>query len=86
MSVNVSPSLMEDGIAKQRLYIYANNRKVGGLRINKKGIYNVTIPKDYVDDSYLDITFYLPDAIPANEKGLLGINIYEMKLSEIRIW
>lgn len=85
MKVNMEP-LIINGIDKQRVIIYINNKKTGTWIAGSSGEYEITIPKDYIETSTLNITFELPDAVSPESMGIgedkrvLGLKLSSIKL------
>ena len=89
IKASIIPNLARGKIARQRVSIYANGKKVGQWKVASGGIYQALIPQKYLNDSQLDLSFKLPDAttpiVHHNSADLrkLGIAVISLKLKEI---
>ncbi|MEQ8223294.1 MAG: hypothetical protein ABRQ37_13380 [Candidatus Eremiobacterota bacterium] len=87
MKVNLEPNISKE--KRQRVYIYANSRKVGEWIVSSQGEYKIIIPEVCLLDPLLRITFELPDAFSPKSLGtgedtrILGIRVIDMVLMEI---
>ncbi len=87
MKVNLEPNIAKG--KRQRVYIYANGRKIGKWVVSSPGEYRIIIPEVYLLDPLLRITFELPDAFSPKSQGtgedlrILGIRVIDMVLMEI---
>lgn len=70
MKAVLDPLIISGKLEKQRVNIYINNRKAGNWIVTSPGVYQITIPEDYIKKSPLNITFDLPDAISQKNLGI----------------
>ena len=89
MKVNLEPDIAKGKVERQRVYIYANSRKVGEWIVSSPGEYRVIIPEVCLMDPLLRITFELPDAFSpksiatGEDTRIPGIRVINMILMEI---
>ena len=87
MRVNLEPDIAKG--KRQRVYIYANSRKIGEWIVSSPGEYKIIIPEVSLMDPLLRITFELPDAFSSNSQSMgdklpvSGIRVKDMILTEI---
>lgn len=68
--------------------IRSNGKSLGQWKVTKSGEYKITIPKNYIPNSLLEINFELPDAISPvelkinNDPRILGLAVQSVILSE----
>jgi hypothetical protein len=89
MRVNLEPDIGKGKTDRQRVYIYANDRKIGEWIASSPGEYKIIIPEVYLMDPLLRIMFELPDAVSQKSNGTgedsrtRGIKVMTMVLMEI---
>ncbi len=87
MRVNLEPDTEKGKM--QRVYIYANSRRIGEWIVSSPGEYKIIIPEVSLMDPLLRITFELPDAFSSNSHSMKnkltvsGIRVKDMLLMEI---
>jgi len=88
LKVVFSPFLAKGKLKRQRVDVYINNTLVDRWIATAPGEYKATIPKEYVNDDNLIITFKLPDAASPREMNIskdarvLGIAVKSLILLE----
>ncbi|KJS12091.1 MAG: hypothetical protein VR67_11515 [Peptococcaceae bacterium BRH_c8a] len=87
LKASLSP-FISDKRDRQRVNIYINGNKLGEWVMTDSGEYSFTLPKDFITDSSLKITFELPDAISplelkiSEDSRVLGIAMHSIIISE----
>jgi len=75
-------------LINQNVYISINDKKLGKWDVGDSGDYSITIPKEYVTKSLLNVSFDLPDAASpsklniSNDTRMLGIAVLSIKVLE----
>ncbi len=68
LEARLFPHLKPGVVDRQRVFVHVNGHKIAEWSVDKKDVYNATVPADFIDDR-LDIRFELPDAASPRELG-----------------
>ena len=70
LEMKMSPYTADGRIDSQSVIVYAQENKIVEWDVRKRGVFQATIPREYLSESILRIVFKFPDAASPAERGV----------------